>query len=91
MNGQKIDSLTIDKIFYNFIVPTALFGGIFLLNSSSNNTIQEKSNSFFGKFSTSIDDFTPLVPLAQIYAGRYMGFKPKNTIPPNNVDIVIIH
>jgi hypothetical protein len=80
MNGQKIDSLTIDKnCLTNFIVPTALLtGGIFLLNSSSNNTIQEKSNSFFGNgFSTSIDDFTPLVPLAQIYAGRYMGFKPK--------------
>jgi membrane-associated phospholipid phosphatase len=57
---------------------------------SSNNTIQEKSNSFFGNgFSTSIDDFTPLVPLAQIYAGRYMGFKPKNTIYHQTVDIVI--
>jgi membrane-associated phospholipid phosphatase len=93
MNGQKIDSLTIDKklSYQSFIVPTALLtGGIFLLNSSSNNTIQEKSNSFFGNgFSTSIDDFTPLVPLAQIYAGRYMGFKPKNTIYHQTVDIVI--
>ena len=93
MNGQKIDSLAIDKklSYQSFIVPTALLtGGIFLLNSSSNNTIQEKSDSFFGNgFSTSIDDFTPLVPLAQIYAGRYIGFKPKNTIYHQTVDIVI--
>jgi hypothetical protein len=80
MNGQKIDSLTIDKSCLTkfYCTNSSLTGGIFLLNSSSNNTIQEKSNSFFGNgFSTSIDDFTPLVPLAQIYAGRYMGFKPK--------------
>jgi membrane-associated phospholipid phosphatase len=93
MNGQKIDSLAIDKklSYQSFIVPTALLtGGIFLLNSSSNNTIQDQSNSLFGSgFSTRIDDFTPLVPLAQIYTGRYMGFKPKNTIYHQTVDIVI--
>jgi membrane-associated phospholipid phosphatase len=93
MNGQTIDSLAISKklSYKNFIVPTALLtGGIFLLNSTPNNTIQEKSNAFFGsEFSSKIDDFTPLVPLAQIYAGRHMGFKPKNTVFHQTVDVVI--
>jgi hypothetical protein len=75
MNGQKIDSLTIDK---NCLTRSLLYQQLFdwwylSIKLSSNNTIQEKSNSFGNGFSTSIDDFTPLVPLAQIYAGRYMG------------------
>jgi membrane-associated phospholipid phosphatase len=93
MYGQKIDSLAIHKklSYKNFIVPAAvLSGGIFLLNSNQNNNIQEKSNAFFGiGFNSKIDNFTPLVPVAQIYAGRYIGFKPKNTILHQTVDIVI--
>ena len=93
MYGQKIDSLAINKklSYKNFIVPAAvLTGGIFLLNSSQNNSIQEKSNAFFGiGFNSKIDNFTPLVPVAQIYAGRYIGFKPKNTVLHQTVDIVI--
>ncbi|SDZ86725.1 Membrane-associated phospholipid phosphatase [Flavobacterium gillisiae] len=93
MYGQKIDSLAINKklSYKNFIVPAAvLTGGIFLLNSSQNNSIQEKSNAFFGiGFNSKIDNFTPLVPVAQIYAGRYIGFQPKNTVLHQTVDIVI--
>jgi len=93
MYGQKIDSSAINKklSYKNFIVPAAvLTGGIFLLNSSQNNSIQEKSNAFFGiGFNSKIDNFTPLVPVAQIYAGRYIGFKPKNTVLHQTVDIVI--
>jgi hypothetical protein len=65
----KIDSLTIDKklSYKSFLCTNSSFDWYLLLNSSSNNTIQEKSNSFFGNgFSTSIDDFTPLVPLENI-------------------------
>ncbi|SEQ47229.1 PAP2 superfamily protein [Flavobacterium frigoris] len=93
MYGQKIDSLAIHKklSYKNFIVPAAvLIGGIFLLNSSQNNSIQEKSNAFFGiGFNSKIDNFTPLVPVAQIYAGRYLGFQPKNTVLHQTIDIVI--
>jgi len=93
MYGQKIDSSAINKklSYKNFIVPAAvLTGGIFLLNSSQNNSIQEKSNAFFGiGFNSKIDNFTPLVPVAQIYAGRYIGFQPKNTVLHQTVDIVI--
>jgi hypothetical protein len=87
----KIDSLTIDKkSVQSFIVPTALLtGGIFLLNSVQIIPFRKNLIPFWKRFSTSIDDFTPLVPLAQIYAGRYMGFKPKNTIYHQTVDIVI--
>jgi hypothetical protein len=92
MNGQKIDSLTIDKSCLRVLLYQQLFDWWYLLlNSSSNNTIQENLIPFGNGFSTSIDDFTPLVPLAQIYAGRYMGFKPKNTIYHQTVDIVLIH
>jgi hypothetical protein len=87
--GKK-DSLTIDKkaVLQEFYCTnSSLTGGIFLLNSVQ--IIPFRKNPFFGQFSTSIDDFTPLVPLAQIYAGRYMGFKPKNTIYHQTVDIVI--
>jgi hypothetical protein len=48
MNGQKIDSLTIDKVvLQSFIVPTALDWWYLLLNSSSNNTIQKNLIPFF--------------------------------------------
>ena len=93
MYGQQLDSLDINKklSYKTFIVPTVLLtGGVFLLNSSPNSTIQESSNSFFGNdFSSKIDDFTPLVPIAQIYAGRYIGFTPKNTVLHQTVDIFV--
>jgi membrane-associated phospholipid phosphatase len=93
MNGQKIDSLAVNKelSYKKFVIPTVvLTGGIFLLNSTPNNTIQKKSNAFFGdEFSSKIDDFTPLIPLAQLYAGRYMGFIPKNTVFHQTVDVVV--
>jgi hypothetical protein len=74
MNGQKIDSLTIDK---SCLTKVLLYQQLFdwwylLLNSSSNNTIQENLIPFGNGFSTSIDDFTPLVPLAQIYGDTWI-------------------
>jgi hypothetical protein len=51
MNGQKIDSLTIDKscLTKSFIVPTALLtGGIFLLNSVQIIPFRKNLIPFFG-------------------------------------------
>jgi hypothetical protein len=90
MNGQKIDSLTIDKsCLTRILLYQQLFDWWYLLLNSVQIIPFRKNLIPFGNgFSTSIDDFTPLV-LAQIYAGRYMGFKPKNTIYHQTVDIVI--
>ena len=82
MNGQKMDTLaTNSKLSYKpFIVPAVLItSGALLLNSRLNIDLQEKSRNVFGaNFNTPIDNITPLIPIVQIYAGKYLGFKPKN-------------
>jgi hypothetical protein len=78
MNGQKIDSLTIDKtVLPKFYCTNSSFDWWYLFISVQIIPFRKNLIPFWKRFSTSIDDFTPLVPLAQIYAGRYMGFKPK--------------
>jgi hypothetical protein len=64
----KIDSLTIEScLTESFYVPTSLTGGF--IKPSSNNIL--KNLTFLETdLVLSIDDFTPLVPLAQIYAGN---------------------
>lgn len=93
MNGQKVDTLmTTKKLNYkSFLVPTILVtSGALLLNSTLNTDLQENSNKLFGSnFSTPIDNITPLIPIVQIFSGKYLGFKPKNNFKHQTVDIVV--
>jgi membrane-associated phospholipid phosphatase len=93
MNGQKMDTLaTNSKLSYKpFIVPAVLItSGALLLNSRLNIDLQEKSRNVFGaNFNTPIDNITPLIPIVQIYAGKYLGFKPKNNFKHQTLDIVV--
>lgn len=91
MHAQQLDSVTNHKklTYKSFIIPTALIGsGIVLFNSQHNNNIQKDANSFFGSnFNTRIDDFTLFVPAAQIYAGKFLGFNPRNTFKHQTIDL----
>lgn len=89
--GQQPDSLIANKKinYKSYIAPTVLIsGGALLLNSEYNNTIQEKSNTFFGEnFHSKADNIFPLVPIVQIYTGKYLGFTPKNNIQQQTINI----
>ena len=93
MYGQKIDTLsTSKKLSYKaFIIPTAMItAGVILLNTDDNQELQDKSNNFFGKnFHSTADNIFPLVPIAQIYTGRYLGFEPKNNFKHQTIDLVV--
>ena len=76
-NAQSKDSVSSkqidDKIsFKQFIAPVALISsGALLLNSSLNEDLQSNANNLFGDdFHTSIDNYLPFVPVAQIYLGK---------------------
>ncbi len=95
-NAQTKDSISIskskDKITYKqFVAPVALITcGSLLLNSALNDDLQANANRFFGKdFHTSVDDFLPFVPVAQIYLGKTFGFKPKNDFQHQTINIVV--
>lgn len=92
MYGQKIDTLSIQrKLTYKpFIIPAALItAGVIILNTDYNQEIQDKSNSIFGKnFHSTADNIFPLVPIVQIYTGRYLGLKPKNNFKHQTIDIL---
>lgn len=93
MYGQKADSLTSTKklSYKSFIVPTAfIVSGAILLNSEFNNDIQTKTNSIFGSgFRSQADNIFPLVPIGQIYLGKYLGFKPKTDFRNQTVNIFL--
>lgn len=93
MYGQKTDSLTVSKKlnYTSFILPTAFIaGGAILLNSELNTDIQTKTNSIFGSgFRSQVDNIFPLIPIGQIYAGKHLGFKPKNDFRNQTLNIVL--
>ncbi|WP_244533812.1 phosphatase PAP2 family protein [Flavobacterium granuli] len=93
MCGQSLDTITRSrKLSYkSFIFPALLTtGGIVMINSDLSNTIQDQSNHFFGKnFKTGTDNFLPFVPIAQIYMGPILGFKPKDNVLNQTIDIVV--
>src|SRR5699024_9094587 len=86
-----LDSVADQKklTYKSLILPTALIGsGVLLLNNQLNKDIQKNSQSFFGSnFSTRVDDFTLFIPALQIYAGKYLGFQPRNTIKHQTIDL----
>lgn len=80
------------KLSYtSFIAPAALItGGTILLNSYLNDKLQEKSGETFREnFHTSVDNVLPFIPLAQIYTGKYLGYKPKNDVLHQSINIAI--
>lgn len=91
--GQKTDTLITNKriSYKSFILPTVLItGGSLLLNSELNDDLQERSRSLLGtNFHSKADYLFPLVPIAQIYTGKYLGFQPKNTVLHQTLDIAV--
>lgn len=95
-NAQTKDSIssikTQDKLSYKqLIAPAALItAGTLLLNTNINNDLQTNANNFFGNnFNTTVDNYLQFVPVAQIYLGKTLGFKPKNDFQHQTINIVI--
>lgn len=95
-NAQTKDSIssikTQDKLSYKqFIAPAALItAGTLLLNTKLNEDLQSNANNFFGQdFHTSADNYLQFVPVAQIYLGKTLGFKPKNDFQHQTINIVM--
>jgi membrane-associated phospholipid phosphatase len=93
MYGQSPDTLTkARKLSYkSFIFPALLTtSGIVMINSDFSNKIQGQSTIFFGEnFKTGTDNFLPFVPIAQIYMGPVLGFKPKDNVFHQTIDIIV--
>lgn len=91
--GQHLDSLAVRSKFNykSIIIPSALIvSGAMLVNSNLNQKIQEEANSFFGAdFHEPIDNVFTLIPVAQIYAGRYLGFQPENNFRQQTINLAV--
>ena len=91
--GQKNDTITSNKklSYKHFIIPTTLIAsGSLLLGSRLNTDLQEKSRVVVGEnFNSAADDVFPLLPIVQIYTGKYLGFQPENTVLHQSIDIVV--
>ncbi|WP_338407411.1 phosphatase PAP2 family protein [uncultured Flavobacterium sp.] len=95
-NAQTNDTISSikkqNKISYKqFIVPVALItAGTLLLNTNINTDLQINARKSFGEnFHTSADNYIPFVPVAQIYLGKSLGFKPKNDFYHQTINIAI--
>lgn len=75
--------------YKQIIIPSSLIASGFILKDSKLNTkIQQEANSLLGaNFKTKIDNYTQLVPIAQIYGGRFLGLKPKNDMIHQSINI----
>lgn len=91
--GQELDSLQNKSVlsYKALLVPTALIGaGTLLLNADLNNRLQNDVSRFLGKeFHEPIDNILPLVPVAQIYAGKYLGFRSKNNFKQQTINVAV--
>lgn len=95
-NAQSRDTIISikkqEKLSYKeLITPVVLTSaGVFLLNSKINTDLQTNAEKLFGaSFHTSTDNFSLVVPVAQIYLGKYLGFKPKNDFRHQTINIII--
>lgn len=95
-NAQSIDTISAlknqDKISYKkFIAPAILItAGTLLLKTNVNSDLQTNAKKLFGSdFHTSADNYIQLAPIAQIYLGKYLGFKPKNDFQHQTINIII--
>lgn len=95
-NAQSKDTIASikgqDKISYKqFIAPVTLITiGALLIDTELNTDLQSNANKLFGEdFHTSVDNFLPIVPVAQIYLGKSLGFKPKNDFKQQTINIIV--
>jgi membrane-associated phospholipid phosphatase len=93
-NSQSNDSLSTnkDKLSYKkFIAPVALLStGTLLLGTQINKNLQQDiRNSFGSNFHTKVDNYIQYAPILQIYAGKYLGFQPKNDILHQTINILV--
>lgn len=93
---QPKDSLVVfkqeQKVSYKpFILPAALIAtGALLIDTPANNELQNNIRQLGGfDFHTKIDDYIQYVPIAQLYAGRYLGFKPKNDLAHQTINLIL--
>ena len=77
--------------YKEFIAPVTLIsGGLLLKNTNQNHQFQSDFRKVLTKdFHTKADDFLQYEGILQIYGGRYLGFKPKNDILHQTINIVI--
>ena len=95
-HAQNSDSIASNcqkpkTLYKKLIIPTALItaGGL-LLNSQINRNIQQDVRQITGNdFHTSIDDYIQYTPILQIYAGKQLGFKPKNNITHQTIQLLV--
>ena len=95
-NAQTFDSISssekADKLsFKQFIVPTTLLSsGLVLKNLPLNKTLQGDIRKILGvDFQTKTDNYLQYEAIAQIYSGTFLGFKPKNDVLHQTINIVI--
>lgn len=95
-NAQLKDTISIattkETLTYKkLVLPAVLIGsGTLLLNTEANKSIQTNIRKEFGNdFTTRIDNYLMLVPAAQMYAGNYLGFKPKNDMLHQTIHLAV--
>ena len=95
-NAQSSDSIFFekkaDKLSYKqFIVPTTLLSsGLVVKSLSLNKTLQGDIRKILSvDFHTKADNYLQYEAIAQIYGGRFLGFKPKNDVLHQTINIVI--
>ncbi len=95
-NAQTKDTISTiknqDKISYKkFIGPAVLItAGTLLLKTNLNTDLQTNARNLVGtNFHTSADNYLQFAPVAQIYLGKYLGFKPKNDFQHQSINILI--
>ncbi len=93
-NAQQKDSIFSikDNLSYkHFIIPAALVSsGLLLKNAPMNKNLQGDLRDILGTdFHTKIDDYLQFEPILQIYGGRYLGFKPKNDVLHQTINIAV--
>lgn len=95
-NAQLKDSIAVTenqgKLNYKqFIAPAALIGGGFLLlRTPANENLQKEIRSVFGNdFHTKADNYLQYAAILELYGGRYLGYKPKNDIAHQTINVVI--
>jgi hypothetical protein len=93
---QSKDSLVVlkkeQKMSYKpFLVPAALIAtGALLMDSPLNNQLQNNTRQVSGlDFETKIDNYIQYAPIAQLYAGRYLGFRPKIDLAHQTINLII--
>lgn len=74
-----------------FLIPATLFtGGVLLLHTPENEKLQMNIRTVFGTdFHSKADNFLQYEAVLQIYGGKYLGFKPKNDVLYQSINLVV--